>query len=398
MSDLRKIRYGMVGGGPGAFIGSVHRKAAGLDGVWQLVAGAFSSDGTKSREQGARLGLDSSRVYESWLHMLESESALPVEERMEAVVIVTPNDLHYAVAAESISRGFHVVCDKPLTNTPQEAESLCRLAREHGVVFAVTYVYSGYPMVKEARERVARGELGTLRKIVVEYPQGWLAERVEQGGNKQAAWRTDPTRAGVSACVADIGSHAEHLARYITGLHIESLCAELTTFVPGRALDDDANMLVRWEGGVRGVLYASQVSTGEENNLRIRVYGTKGSLDWQHRRQDELTIRSLDGSVKMLARGGPHLSDRTQHFIRLPGGHPEGFIEAFANIYRSVGRTLAARAAGRTPHPFDEDYPTVEDGAVGVQFIHKAVESARQGATWIDMGPRPGGTAGGTAG
>lgn len=383
MKRKRKIRYGMVGGGPGAFIGEVHRQAAALDGELELVAGAFSADPKRSERQGADLGLAPERVYDSWSAMLEGERALPPDERIEMVSIVTPNHLHYDIAAAYIRGGFHVVCDKPLTNTVEEAEHLCRLAEEHDVVFAVTYVYSGYPMVKQARQLVARGELGSLRKVVVEYPQGWLSESIEDD-NKQAQWRTDPQRAGVSACVADIGSHAEHLVRYVTGLHVEALCAELTTFVPGRALEDDANMLVRWEHGVRGILYASQMSIGEENNLRLRVYGTRASIEWQHERQDELILRRPDGPLQVLKRGGPYLTPEAAHFTRLPGGHPEAFIEAFANIYRSVARTIGAKAEGREPDRYDLDFPTVEDGAVGVHFIHKAVESGRQGALWVD--------------
>ena len=378
----RAVRYGMVGGGPGAFIGQVHRKAAALDGELMLVAGAFSSNPAKSRAQGAALGLPPSRVYGSWQEMLEQESALPADQRMELVAIVTPNHLHYEIARACLQRGFHVICDKPLCNTVEEAEELVRLTRERDLVFAVTYTYAGYPMVKEARELVARGELGELRKIVVEYPQGWLSEPVERE-NKQAAWRTDAAQAGAGGSTGDIGSHAEHLARYITGLHIEELCADLTTFVQGRRLDDDANMLVRWQQGVKGVLYVSQISTGEENNLRIRVYGRRASLEWQHRDPDTLILRSNTGPEKVYRRGGPYLSPVAAHFSRLPAGHPEAFIEAFANIYRSAARAVAAKAAAREPDPMDLDFPTVEDGAVGVRFIHRAVESARAGAMWV---------------
>lgn len=378
----QRIRYGMVGGGPGAFIGEVHRKAAALDGELELVAGAFSSDPDKSRQQGEALGLDPTRVYDSWQHMLQAESALSPDQRIDLVSIVTPNHLHFEIAKAFVEAGIHVICDKPLTNTVDEAETLCRLTKDHDVVFAVTYTYAGYPMIKEARQLVARGELGELRKIVVEYPQGWLHERIE-GDNKQAAWRLDPEQAGVGGCVGDIGSHAEYLARYITGLHIEALCADLTSFVPGRVLDDDVNMLVHWEKGVKGILYASQISTGEENNLRIRVYGTKASLEWQHAHQDVLIVRHPDGPERMYKRGNDYLSPEARHYSRLPSGHPEAFIEAFANIYRSVARVIAAKKAGTDPHELDLDFPTVDDGAVGVRFIHKAVESGRSGATWV---------------
>ena len=321
-------------------------------------------------------------MYGSWQEMLERESALPPDQRMEMVAIVTPNHLHYEIARACLERGFHVICDKPLTNTVEEAEALVQLTRERDLVFAVTYTYAGYPMVKEARELVAGGELGELRKIVVEYPQGWLSEPIE-GENKQAAWRTDPARAGVGGAVGDIGSHAEYLARCITGLHIEELCADLTAFVPGRRLDDDANMLVRWQHGVKGVLYVSQISAGEENNLRIRVYGRHGSLEWQHRDPDTLMVRPASGPARILRRGHPYLSPVAAHFSRLPTGHPEAFIEAFANIYRSAARVVAAKAAGQTPDPLDLDFPTVADGAIGVRFIHKAVESSRAGAVWV---------------
>lgn len=419
----KRVRYGMVGGGPGAFIGQVHRHAAALDGELELVAGAFSSDPAKSRAQGEELGLDPGRVYGSWQEMVAAERALPPDERIDMVSIVTPNHLHFDIAKVFIEAGIHVVCDKPLTNTVEEAETLCQLTKEHDVVFAVTYTYAGYPMVKHARQLVADGELGDLRKIVVEYPQGWLSEPIE-GDNKQAAWRLDPKQAGVAGCVADIGCHAEFLARYITGLRIEALCADLTSFVPGRLLDDDANMLMRWEQGVKGILYASQISVGEENNLRIRVYGTKASLEWQHVQPDFLVVRPASGPERVYKRGNDYLSAIAQHYSRLPSGHPEAFIEAFANIYRSVARTIAAKKAGALsgsavtgasgsasnvtsdrelrsgrdvgpavgvgqvgvePHELDLDFPTVEDGVIGVRFIHKAVESARSGATWVSF-------------
>lgn len=385
----RKIRYGMVGGGPGAFIGAVHRKAAALDGLIELVAGCFSSNPDKSRQQGRELLLDPRRVYGSYQEMAEKESQLPREERIDFVSIVTPNNVHYPVAKTFIEAGFDVVCDKPMTLTVEEAEDLCRLVKHHNTVFALTHNYTGYPMVKEARELVRRGELGTIRKVVVEYPQGWLATLLEAEGAKQAVWRTDPAQAGVSSCIGDIGSHAENLVRYITGLEIEALCADLTTFVQGRKLDDDGNLLVHYKGGARGVLYASQISVGEENALAIRVYGTEASLEWHQEEPNYLRVKYPSGPEKVYKRGNSYLSPITQHNSRLPFGHPEAFIEAFANIYVNAARTMAAKYTGEPPGEFDTDFPTVQDGAIGVHFIHKAVESARSNQKWIDASYAP---------
>ncbi|WP_397547376.1 Gfo/Idh/MocA family protein [Rhodothermus marinus] len=378
----RKLRYGMVGGGPGAFIGAVHRKAAALDGEIELVAGAFSSDPEKSRQMGALLHLDPRRVYRSYEEMVEKEAALPPEERIDFVSIVTPNHLHYPIAKAFIEAGFHVVCDKPLTTTLEEAEDLCRLVARHNVLFALTHNYSGYPMVKQARAMVQEGLLGEIRKIVVEYPQGWLATPLEQTGQKQAVWRTDPKLAGAGA-LGDIGSHAEHLARYITGLELDRLCADITTFVPGRKVEDDANLLVHYQNGARGILYASQVSVGEENNLRIRVYGTKASLEWHQEEPNYLYVRYPDRPEEVYKRGNEYLAPAARRASRLPSGHPEAFIEAFANIYLNFARTLKARLAGEKPDPLDLDFPTVQDGARGVHFILTALESGRRRA-WVD--------------
>lgn len=386
MAHTRKLRYGMVGGGPGAFIGAVHRMAAALDGEIELVAGAFSSDPEKSRAQGEALSLSPDRVYASYEEMAERESALPEDERIDFVSIVTPNHLHFPVAQAFIRRGFHVICDKPLTTALEDARALVDLVREHGVIFAVTYNYTGYPMVKEAREWVRSGRLGEIRRVVVEYPQGWLAERVEERGNRQAEWRTDPARAGISSAMGDIGTHAFHLALYITGLEPEELAADLTTFVPGRRLEDDGSVLLRFRGGARGLLYASQISVGEENNLRIRVYGTKAGLEWRQENPNYLRIRYPDRPEEILKRGNDYLSPIARHNSRLPSGHPEAFIEAFANIYRNVARTIAARRRGEAPHPFDEDFPTVEDGFAGVKFVHDVVESSRKNAAWVRFG------------
>lgn len=378
----------MVGGGPGAFIGEVHRKAAALDGLIDLVAGAFSSDPSKSKQQGEELNLDPSRVYDSYAEMADREAALPEDERIDFVSIVTPNFLHFPIAKTFIERGFHVVCDKPMTNTIEEAEELCGLVGRQDVVFALTHNYTGYPMVKQARAMVRSGDLGDIRKIVVEYPQGWLATKLEDAGSKQAEWRTDPSRAGVSSAVGDIGSHAENLARYVTGLELESLFADVTTFVPGRELEDDANLLVHYKGGARGILYCSQISVGEENNLNLRVYGTKGSLEWHQENPNYLSFRTNDGPEQIYKRGNDYLVDAAKLNSRLPSGHPEAFLEAFANIYVNVARAIAAKQTGEQPDPLEIDFPTVQDGAVGVHFIHKAIESGKK-RNWVDASYTP---------
>lgn len=374
----RKLRYGMVGGGPGAFIGAVHRKAAALDGELELVAGAFSASPEKSRQQGAELFLNPNRVYGSFQEMAEKESRLPEGERIDFVSIVTPNHNHFEIAKTFITAGFHVVCDKPMTTTLADAEELCRLVKKHNVIFALTHNYTGYPMVKQARALVQQGALGTVRKIVVEYPQGWLSTFLENEGAKQAVWRTDPAQAGVAGCFGDIGSHAENLAHYITGLEIEEICADLTTFVPGRKLDDDANTLVHYEGGARGIMFASQISVGEENGLRIRVYGTEAGLEWRQENPNYLNVRFADKPEQIYKRGNGYLAPVAAHNSRLPSGHPEAFIEAFANVYRNAGRTIAAKIAGEKPGEFDTDFPTVQDGARGVHFIHAVVNSSKQ--------------------
>lgn len=320
----RKLRYGMVGGGPGAFIGAVHRRAAELDGLAELVAGAFSTDPQKSLEQGRALHLDPSRCYPSFEAMAEGEAARAPGDRIDVVVIVTPNHVHYAAARAFIERGFHVICDKPMTTTLADAEALCRLVAEHGVIFALTHNYSGYPLVKQARAMVASGALGTLRKVVVEYTQGWLGTALETSGQKQADWRTDPARAGAGA-LGDIGSHAEQLARYVTGRRITRLMADVGTVIPGRRVDDDANLLLRYEHGLRGILHCSQVATGEENRINLRVYGSQGSLEWAQEEPNRLLLRPLDGPLQLLTRGSGYLSSEAQRATRLPSGHPEAF-------------------------------------------------------------------------
>lgn len=378
----RKLRYGMVGGGPGAFIGEVHRMAARLDGKIELVAGSFSSDPQKSTQMGQNLNIDSNRVYASFGQMARKESQLSEQERIDFVTVATPNHLHFDVCKAFIKAGIHVVCDKPMTNSLEKAEELCRLVNKHDVIFALTHNYTGYPMVKQARRMVQDGKLGKLRKIVVEYPQGWLSDQVEEQGNKQADWRTDPQRAGVSSVVADIGSHAENLVEYITGLRLKELFADIHTFVDGRQLEDDANMLVHYEDGVRGILYASQISVGEENDFNIRIYGDQAALEWHQENPDYLHVKYPDKPEQIYKRGNSYLNDVANKNSRIPPGHPEGFIEAFANIYSSVADAIAARIKGE--EPTELDFPTVQDGAIGVHFIHKAIESGQK-QQWVDM-------------
>jgi predicted dehydrogenase len=374
----RKVRYAMVGGGPGAFIGGVHRAAAALDGEIELVGGAFSSTPEKSRQQGQELHLDPARVYDSWEQLIERERARPDGDRVDFISIVTPNVSHFAVAKAALEAGFHVVCDKPMTTTVEDAEELCRIVTRTGRVFALTHNYTGFPMVKQARELVRQGKLGTIRKVVAEYPQGWLAKAA--GINM---WRLDPKVAGISSAVGDIGIHAWHLARYITGLEVESVNADLTTFGSGYELEDDANLLVHWSGGVRGIVYASQISVGEENGLRVRVYGTEAGLDWRQENPNYLQLLYADRPSVVYKRGNDYLDPIVRHNSRIPFGHHEAFIEAFANVYRNAARTIAARTAGEAPGEFDTDFPTVQDGARGVHLIHTAIESGKQHA-WVD--------------
>ena len=382
MTTQRKLRYGMVGGGQNAFIGAVHRLATNLDGQIELVAGAFSSDAQNSQTTGKQLFLNPRRTYASYAEMAEREVALPADERIDFVAIVTPNFLHAPVAELFLKKGFHVVCDKPMTLNLKEAKALRTTVRQTGKVFALTHNYTGYPMVKEARELVRTGKLGKILKVVAEYPQGWLLDKIEATGQKQAAWRADPKKAGASCCVGDIGTHAENLGRYITGLKIDELCADFTTFVPGRRLEDDANMLIRYQGGAKGVLHCSQISCGEENNLNIRVYGTKGSLAWQQEHPNELKFMAKGEPARILRRGNGYVSDAAKKFTRLPFGHPEAFIEAFANIYLEAVAAIRASIAGKKG---TFDFPTVDDGVLGMAFIETAVKSAASKGKWTKL-------------
>ena len=378
----RKLRYGMIGGGRGAFIGAVHRIAAGLDNQAELVAGAFSSDPARSKASGEDFFLDSNRVYGTYEEMANAEAKRPANERLDFVVIVTPNHQHFGPAKAFLEKGFNVICDKPVTFSLEQAKALAKIVRKSGKVFVLTHNYTGNVLVKEAREWVRRGDLGEIRKVVVEYPQGWLSTHIEASGQKQAAWRTDPKRSGAAGCIGDIGSHADNLACYITGLEIDELCADLTTFVKGRKLDDDGNVLLRFKGGAKGILHSSQISVGEENNLNIRIYGSKAGLEWHQENPNQLTIKFPDRPEQILRRGNGYLSEQAKKFVRIPSGHPEGYLEAFANIYREAFRAIEAEVSGN-PIPKDVDYPGIEEGVHGMQFIETVVKSSKAGAKWV---------------
>jgi predicted dehydrogenase len=373
----------MVGGGRDAFIGAVHRKAMALDGQIALVAGALSSSPDKARASGRDLGLADDRNHGDWQALLADELKRPADERIDFVSIVTPNHVHYPVAQAFAEAGFHVVCDKPLVHTRTQADALVATVAKQGTVFGVTYNYTGYPMVRQAREMVRTGQIGEVRKVVVEYNQGWLASHVEAaGGNKQADWRTDPARSGAAGAIGDIGSHAENLVATVTGLEIESLCADLGALVPGRLLDDDGSLLLRFQGGARGVLMATQIAVGCENDLRLRVFGTTGTLDWRQEQPDTLVHAPIDGPRRLLTRGSPWLGESARLATRLPAGHPEAFIEAFANVYLGVIARIRAQQQGVAPDPLHADHPTLADGARGVRFIEKALESAASERKW----------------
>jgi predicted dehydrogenase len=386
MSLNRKLRMGMVGGGRGAFIGSVHRMAAALDGKIQLVAGAFSSDPEKSRLSGEDFMLAPSRVYSSYQEMAEKESALPEDERIDFVSIVARNDLHYEVSKTFLEAGFNVICEKPLAFSHEQGVQLANVVEASGKVFALTHNYTGYPMVKEARAMVADGKLGRILKIVAEYPQGYAITALhDEEDGAISNWRMDPGVSGVSNCIGDIGSHAENLARYITGLEIDELAAELTTFIPGRPLDDDGNLLIRYKGGAKGVLYASQISTGDENNLNIRVYGTEASLEWHQEHPNELTVKFAEQPRQIHRRGNVYNGEVCGKYTRLPFGHPEAFIEAFANVYLGAAEAIADEVSGAYSGPDGYDFPSVADGVEGMAFIEAAVNSSKNNAAWTKL-------------
>jgi len=379
----RRLRLGMVGGGRGAFIGAVHRIAARLDDRYELVAGALSSDPERARASGADLFLAPDRCYTSFAEMAQTEAAR--DDRIDAVAIVTPNHMHHPAAKAFLEAGIHVICDKPMTTTIEDAEDLAATVERTGLVFALTHNYTGYPMVRQARAMVEAGELGRIRVVQVEYPQDWLTTRLEDSGQKQAAWRTDPAQSGIAGCVGDIGTHAFQLAEFVTGLRCTGLAADLTSFVEGRRLDDNAHMMLRYDNGAKGMLWASQVAPGHENGLRLRVYGDKGGLEWFQEQPNHLRFSPFGEPPRTITRGGPGSNPAAGHATRIPSGHPEGYLEGFAQLYRDTADLIGARLGWGEPEPQARLVPTVQDGVRGVRFIHAAVESSRQGAAWITL-------------
>ena len=377
----RKLRMGLIGGGPGSFIGRVHRIAAELDGEAQLVCGAFSRSAEKSREAGESYHVDPSRAYASYTEMIEREKALPDDRRMDFAAIVTPNHLHADPATRCLENGFHVVVDKPMCFSLDEARKLKDAVATSRRLLAVTYTYSGYPMVKQARALVAAGKIGKVRKVYVEYPQGWLATNLEASGQKQASWRTDPAQSGAGGAIGDIGTHAAHLAEYVSGLRITHVNAELGTFISGRKLDDDSAMLLRFDNGASGVLFATQIAAGEENNLKVRVYGETGGIEWQQADANSLIMRSLDAPLQVWRTGSGYCDAVANDNTRVPPGHPEGYLEAFANIYRAFFRAVRDVATDAT----DYDFPNVDDGLHGMAFVDTVIRSAQSDTKWTPL-------------
>lgn len=384
----RKLRMGLIGGGPGAFIGEVHRKASRLDGEIELVAGAFDIDPKKSQDMGKHLALDPKRVYNTYQDMIQAESALPADKRIDFVAVTTPNNWHFPIARDFLKAGFHVMCEKPMTLTSDEAKELQKLVREKKLVFGLMHNYTGYPMAKLARDIVKKGDLGKIRKIVVQYPQGWLATALEKTGQLQASWRTDPKQTGIGGCVGDIGTHAANLAEYISGLKITHICAELTTFVQGRPVDDDCNCLLKFDNGAKGVLHASQIAIGEENNLAIWVHGEKGSLEWHQEHPNYLYVRTDNEPEKVWKRGNGYVgaySAAAARGTRIPSGHPEAFLEAFANNYMNFAETVKCAIAGEKPSELALDFPGVDQGVRGMLFIETVVASSKSDQKWTPM-------------
>jgi len=378
-----KLRYGMVGGGPGAFIGDVHRKAIAMDGKAEIVCGSFSQSYDNTLATGDTLGLTRERLYRTFEDMIRTEAKRT--DRPDFISIVTPNSTHYAAAKLALEHGFAVVCEKPLATSSRDAEDLARLVRSKGLLFCVTYAYSGYPMVKHIRDIVARGELGEIRFVNGEYPQEWLATKLEDTGQKQAAWRTDPALAGASNCVGDIGSHIEFMAGHMTGLRIESLCARLDRFGAGRPLDDNATIMVNYKGGARGVYWSSQIALGHDNALRLRIYGTKGAVEWFQETPNTARVSFLDRPTGTISRGRDPMSPRAQSMSRLPSGHPEGYFEGFANIYSTFISALGKKLRGQVLTADDLDFPCIDEAVQGVKYIEKCVESSAKGSIWVNL-------------
>ncbi|MGH8224198.1 MAG: Gfo/Idh/MocA family protein [Woeseiaceae bacterium] len=382
MTPAAPIRLGMVGGGQGAFIGAVHRMAARLDGHYLFCAGALSSDPERALASARELGLAADRSYRSYVEMIKAESHR--SDGVEAVAVVTPNHLHFPVASACLDAGLHVICDKPMTVTLEEARELQRRAADSGCILAVTYNYAGYPMIRHARALVRRGELGRIRIVQGEYAQDWLAEDIESGGQKQAEWRTDPARSGAGGCIGDIGTHIYHLACFVSGLEAQALCAELTSFVEGRRLDDNAGLLLRFRGGAKGMIWSSQVATGNENNLSLRIYGDKAGLSWRQESPNELIFAALREAPRRITRGGPGSGDEAARATRIPAGHPEGYIEAFATVYSDIAEAIRAARDGRKVDA-GVLIATADDGLMGVAFVDAAVRSSRAGASWVEL-------------
>lgn len=381
---MSKIRMGMVGGGQGAFIGAVHRMAANIDSQIELVCGAFSSTAEKSITSGKALMLPENRCYPDFQTMFEMESQLPEDKRMQFVAIVTPNHMHFPAAKAALEAGFHVLSDKPATLNLDEVKALKKIVEQTGLLYGLTHTYTGYPMVKEAQQLVANGEIGKVRKVIVEYIQGWLSE-AQDADNKQADWRTDPARSGISGCMGDIGSHAANLVEYVTGKEITHVCAELTAFVEGRRLDDDGIVLLKMQDGIKGTLQASQIAAGEENNLTIRVYGEKGGLEWHQEEPNTLTVKYLDKPTQVFRTGGGSNSARAAGVTRTPMGHPEGYLEAFANIYVNFAKAVADFAQGKTIDPSEYDFPDVIEGVRGMALVESFVNSSNQDTKWYNL-------------
>ena len=383
LTKVARLKYGMVGGGKGAFIGDVHRKAIAMDGKAELVAGCFSQSYQNTLETGEFWGLDKDRLYKNYEDMIKTEAKRP--EKIDFIIIVTPNISHFPVAKLALENGIHVVCDKPLATSSRDAQELAKLAAKKDLMFCVTYAYSGFPIIKHMREMIANGELGTIRFVAGEYPQDWLATPLEKTGQKQAAWRTDPIRAGISNCVGDIGSHIEHMVSYLTGLEIASLCARLDTFGEGRVLDDNASILLNYKGGAKGFYWSSQIAVGHDNALRLRIYGTKASLEWAEENPNYCKVAFIDKPTVRLSRGRDKMYPRAQALSRLPSGHPEGYYEGFANVYSTFLTALNKKKAGEALANDDLDFPNVQEGIRGVKFIEKCVESSKKGAVWVNF-------------
>jgi predicted dehydrogenase len=380
-----KLKLGMIGGGQGAFIGAVHRIASRIDDEYELVCGAFSSDPEKAKASGIALGLSAERSYTSYIELIEKENQLPEDQRVQVISIVTPNHVHFEPAKLALENGFHVILDKPMTFSLAEAKELEKVVKSSGKRFCLTHTYTGYPMVKEAKQIVKQNRLGAIRKIYVEYPQGWLSTFLEGSDQKQAAWRTDPGKSGIAGAMGDIGTHAFNLAEYISGLQVTKVCADINIVVEGRRLDDDGAVLLKFNNGASGVLIASQVATGDENNIKIRVYGEKGGLEWQQDVANTLLVKWPEKPAEIMRTGGGYVSSFASHNTRTPAGHPEGYLEAFANLYRNFALCVKADLAGEIPTAEQLDYPGIEDGLRGMAFVENVIASGKSDKKWTDF-------------